>query len=76
MVNFGLLPAEIGPVVWRTPANLKGFHVSAVTARQSSIGRQPNYAELNRGCHLYLAGMPEYREYVCLNVNLIVNRYY
>jgi len=25
MVNFGLLAAEIGPVVWGTPANFNGF---------------------------------------------------
>jgi len=25
MVNFGPLPAEIGPVVWGTPAYLTGF---------------------------------------------------
>ena len=30
----------------------------SVTARHSSSGRQPNFAALNRGCHLYLAGRP------------------
>jgi len=29
MVNFGLLAAEIGPVVWGTPANFYGFRVLA-----------------------------------------------
>jgi len=29
MVNFGPLAAEIGPVVWGTPANFNGFHVLA-----------------------------------------------
>ena len=29
MVNFGLLTAEINPVVWGTPANFNGFHVLA-----------------------------------------------
>jgi len=29
MVNFGLLAAEIGPVVWGTPANFNGFRVLA-----------------------------------------------
>jgi len=28
-VNFGLLAAEIGPVVWGTPANFNGFRVLA-----------------------------------------------
>ena len=27
MVNFGLLVAEIGPVVWATPANFNGFRI-------------------------------------------------
>jgi len=29
MVNFGLLPAQIGPVVWGTAANFNGFRVLA-----------------------------------------------
>jgi len=29
MVNFGLLAAEIGPVVWGTQANFNGFRVLA-----------------------------------------------
>ena len=29
MVNFGPLVAEIGPVVWGTPANFDGFHILA-----------------------------------------------
>ena len=29
MVKFGLLAAEIGPVVWGTPANFNGFRVLA-----------------------------------------------
>jgi len=29
MVNFGPLAAEIGPVVWGTPANFDGFRVLA-----------------------------------------------
>ena len=29
MVNFGLLAAEIGPVVWGTPANFNRFRVLA-----------------------------------------------
>ena len=31
-------------------------HLGSVTARQSSSGRQPNFAALNRGNHLYSAG--------------------
>ena len=29
MVNFGPVAAEIGPVVWSTPANFNGFRVLA-----------------------------------------------
>jgi len=32
--------------------------LGSVTAQHSSSGRQPNFAALNRGCHLYLAGRP------------------
>jgi len=56
MVNFGLLTAEICWRVWGTPANFNRFRVLA--ARHSSSGRQPNFAALNRGRHLYSAGRP------------------
>jgi len=32
--------------------------LGSVTARHSSSGRQPNFAALNRGRHLYSAGRP------------------
>jgi len=32
--------------------------LGSVTARHSSIGRQPNFAALNRGRHLYSTGRP------------------
>jgi len=32
--------------------------VGSITARHSGSGREPNFAALNRGCHLYLAGQP------------------
>jgi len=54
MANFGLRAAEIGPVVWGTPANFNGFRILATLLPDS--GRQPNFAVLNRGRHLYLAG--------------------
>jgi len=38
---------------WTTWAGL-----GSVTARHSSGGRQPNFAALNRGRHLYSAGQP------------------
>jgi len=59
MVNFGPLAAEIDPVVLGIPANFNGFLVfGSVTARHSSSGRQPNFAELNRGRHLCSTGRP------------------
>jgi len=56
MVNFSPLAAEIGTVVWGTPANFNGFCVGSITAQHCSSGRQPNFAALNRGRHLYSAG--------------------
>jgi len=57
MANFGLLTAEICWRVWGTPANFNGVsRLRSVTARQSSSGRQYNFAALNRGLHLYPAG--------------------
>jgi len=51
MVNFGPLAAEIGPVVWGTPANFNRFRIliGSFTARYSSSGRQPNFAAWTEG---------------------------
>jgi len=37
MVNFGLLAAEIDPVVWDTPANFIGFRVLAALLYSSQV---------------------------------------
>jgi len=37
MVNFGLLAAEIDPVVWGTPANFNGFRVLAALLYRSQV---------------------------------------
>jgi len=59
MMNFGLLTAEIHSVVWGTPANFNGFRILAALLHGIySSGRQPNFAALNRGRHLCLAGRP------------------
>jgi len=61
MVNFGPLAAEIGPVVWvwGTPANFNGFRILAALGQlHGTNGRQPNFAALNKGRHLYSAGRP------------------
>ena len=59
MVNFGLLVAEIGPVVWSTPANFNGFRVLAALLHGSQVVRLGQLtAALNGGRHLYLGGRP------------------
>jgi len=42
MVNFGPLAAEIGPVVWGTPANFNGFRLlaSLLQRRRSTEANQ------------------------------------
>jgi len=58
MVNFDpALTAEIGSGVWGTPANFIGFCLLAALLHDI-YGRQPNFAALNRGRHLCLAGRP------------------
>jgi len=37
MVNFGLLAAAIGPVIWSTPANFNVFRVLAALLRGSQV---------------------------------------
>jgi len=37
MVNFGLLAAEIDPVVWGTPGNSNGFRVLAALLHGSQV---------------------------------------
>ena len=59
MGNFGPLAAEIGSLVCGTPANRVSC-LGSVTARHSSSGRQPNFAALKEGRHLYSAGRPSY----------------
>ena len=59
IVNFGPLVAEIGLPVCGTPSKFQRLlRLGSVTARQSSSGRQPNFAALNRGRYLCLAGRP------------------
>ena len=59
MVNCGPLAAEI---CWRVLGHPCKFQrvsrLGTVTAQHSSSGRQPNFAALNRGRHLYSAGRP------------------
>jgi len=48
---------------WRRKKSPSGHHrarlyLRSVTARHSTIGRQPNFAASNRGRHVYSAGRP------------------
>ena len=59
MVNFGPLAAEIGQVVWGTPANFNGFRVQvAVLLHGTVVVGVTQTAALNRRRHLYSAGRP------------------
>jgi len=60
LVNFGLLAAEICWRVWGTTAHVNGFRVLAALLHGTSSGRQPNFAALNRGRHLYSTGWPSW----------------
>ena len=60
MVNFGLLATEI---CWRVRGPLQISTSFASWQRYCmalSNGRQPNFAALNRGRHLYSAGRPSH----------------
>ena len=59
MVNCVPLAAEIVSLVLGHPCKFQRvWRLGSVTARHSSSGRQPNFAALNRGRHLYSAGRP------------------
>jgi len=58
MANFGPLEADIHPVVWAPLKISTGFASWQRYCMASSIGRQPNFAALNRGRHLCSAGRP------------------
>ena len=59
MVNFSPLPLRSILTSWRHPCKFERVsRLGSVTARHSSSGRQPNFAALNRGCHLCSAGRP------------------
>ena len=59
-IIWGLLPPDrILPVAKFTLRPSLAFsYIGTVTAWHSSSGRQPNFAALNRGRHLYSAGRP------------------
>jgi len=58
MVNFGPLAAEIGPVIWGSPANFNGFHVYAALLHDTLVVGISQTAALNKGRHVYSAGLP------------------
>ena len=57
MVNFGPLAAEIGPVVWRTPANFNGFRVLAALLqrrRSTKVNQTLHYVWPSPGLVRYI----------------------
>jgi len=59
MGNFSPLTAEIDSGIWGHPCKFQRVScLGRVTVRHSSSGRQPNFAALNRGRHLYSTGQP------------------
>jgi len=60
--QYGELRSTNGGDLFRSLGHASKFHrvlrLGSVTAWRSSSGRQPNFAALNRGCHLYSAGRP------------------
>jgi len=58
MMNFVPLAAEMGSLVWATPANFNGFRVLAPLLHGTLVVGANETATLNRGCHLYSAGRP------------------
>ena len=57
-VNFSPLAAEIGPVVWGTPANFNGFRILAALLHGIQVVGVSQTAALNRGRHLCSTGRP------------------
>jgi len=58
MVNFSPLVAEIGPVVWGTPANFNKFRVLAALLHSTPVVGVSQTAVLNRGHQVHLAVRP------------------
>ena len=59
MMNFGQLAAEIGPVVWGTPAHFNDFRVLASLLRGSQVvSVSQTLLRCDRERHLCSAGRP------------------
>ena len=57
MVNFDPVTDLLASLGY--PCKFQQFsRLGSVTAGRSGSGRQPNFAALKRGCHLYSAGRP------------------
>ena len=65
MVNFGPLAAEIGSVVWGTPANFNGFRVLA------SLLQRRSSTEANQTLH-HVWSLPGLVDYILLLLLLLV----
>jgi len=60
MANFGPLTAEIGLLVWGTPANFNGFPVLAALLHGTPVVSVSQTVAVNRGRHLFWAGRPSH----------------
>ena len=58
IVTFSPVAAEIGSVVWGTPANFDGFRVLAALLHCTPVVGVSQTVASNRGRHLYSAGWP------------------
>jgi len=84
MANFGPLAAEIDQTTGSISAGSLGHpckfqrvsRLGSVTPRHSSSGRQPNFAALNRGRHLYSAGRLSRWALAHISSNLFYNMRY
>ena len=74
---YGELRPPASEIRWRvlgTPAHFNGFRVLAVLLHGTSSGRQPNFAALNRGRHLFSAGRRLRWALTHILVTLSINR--
>ena len=66
MVNFGLLAAEIGSLVWDTPANFNGFRVlPSITAETSFNGAYGGQQKSARCLAASYTGRALHYMYIC-----------
>jgi len=76
MVNFGPLAAEIGSVVWGTPANFNGFRVLAALLHGTPVVGVSHTCGVAQRRHLYSAGRPSRWAHILVITALKVQVYH